>query len=604
MTLLIRPQVVIGDGPIGYLVQLAEANHLTVSDIFAIGLAFRPDVLRKQRCAFPEGVDPALDRFLSNVAACIDEHPTAWIKRSSRCCPICLGELARWRVGWEILYADACPTHRVWLIDVCSCGRPITWQRRTLLKCDCGRPLTNQIPVACPDTIATLSDALVGKIIGNASVTGVGPIDRLDVAQLQRLIRFLGSYGDPDPGPRPQKISNQDRLATSWRLTSLAAELLKGWPNSLYGVLDRMQREHAEEGCGRLSGRFGYFYTALYKGFAEDAFAPMRDVFENYIADHWRGALGKRNRRLPPGILQRAAWIPANHACQRLGISQRRLNTLIAGNLIAGETRMGPSGREFIVVRRVDVDKQLEALKQEVDLFTAAWMLGLTKRRMQVLLPRLFPEAYKTTGAASPWAIPRGRLDRLIGAISAAKPVRVVPAGSTSLAHVLRFWAWTDDAVADVLSAVITGEVVPSNILNGAEGVPALIFPDADLKGWHVRTQHRSAGVLGIPDVAERVGIKQEVAYALVRAGILKTVSISDGTKYESAGVSPEQLEEFGRQYVLARDLAKMRRRSPKSVIQKLELLEIQPVCGPKVDGCRQVLYANTPALASALATL
>lgn len=604
MALLLRPQVALGDGPCGYLMQLAEANRLAMRDMVAIGVTFDADVLRMQRCAPPEGIDPVLDRYLGYVSSHLAKHPSSWIRRSSRCCPVCLSNLSRWRVGWEILYADACPTHNVWLIDVCSCGQPITWQRGTLLKCDCGRPLQRQPSASCPEAVARLSAALADKMFGNSTTSGLGPVDELSVSQLQRLIRLLGSYCDSDPGRRPQKISHQDRLATSWRLTSLGAELLKGWPESLYAVLDRMQHERSADGCGRLSGSFGYFYTALYKGFPEEVFAPLRDAFENYVADHWRGALGKRNRRLPPSILQRAAWIPANHACQRLGISLRRLTTLIGEKRIAGETRLGPSGREFIVVRREDVDSQVAALSREVDLYTAAGILGVTKRRMQILLPRLFPEAHRTTNVTSPWAIPRERLDRLTEIIIAAQGVTTIPVESIVLAHVLKFWAWTDAVVADAISAIIANELVPLCALSGVPGIAALTFREHDLREWHARTRHAATDLMTVPEVADRLGIKQEVAYALTRTGLLPTVALNAGTKRGGQGISSVALEAFGRRYVFARDLAKRLGRSPKAVVKNLALLGLRPVCGPQVDGCRQVLYESNQELTRAVASL
>lgn len=602
MSLLIRPQVRIGDGPRGYLAAFAEANCLSVGDLSRIGITFNVDTLRRERCSPPKGQQPLLDDYVERVSALLCNLPRGWVRQRARFCPTCLQDWPRWHVGWELQFVDACPIHGVWLVDVCGrCNKAITWRRAKLLCCDCGQPFFTLKAVECPNAVSRLSGVLIDALMRSNTEHKFGPTGGLDVEQLQRLIRFLGCYADSGLGPWPQKVLGLESVATSWRLTSLAAEMLQDWPKSLYTVLDRMQRERADTGGGRLPGRFGYFYTVLYRGFPEEVFAPLREAFENYVAEHWRGALSQRNRRFPPGILQRAAWIPANHACDQLGLSRRRLVELIAEKKIAGETRTGPTGREFIVVLRHDVEQQMKALAQEVSLIEVAVMLGLTKRRMQVLLPQLLPEARRTGSAGMPWAIPRQRAGRLLEIIEGTQKVHEVPDGYVSLGHVLRFWAWSDKAVANLLSEVISSVVIPAFAIDDGSGVPALVLGTQELRDWHARTHQALRSNLSIPDVAERIGVKQEVAYALVRNGLLPIVGMDAGTKRDGQGVTPSALETFGQRYVFARDLAKQLGRSPKAIVEKLGLLGVQPVCGPKIDGCRQILYLNDCALTKAV---
>jgi hypothetical protein len=598
MTLLLRPQVEIGEGPRGYLAKLAEANCLSARELGGVVVAFDPDTLRGQHCAPSLGAKPDLDDYLEVVGANLARSPGAWVRRNARYCPQCLKDSPKWRVGWELLFADSCPIHGVWLIDICSgCRKPITWRRARLLRCDCGRPLVEQTPAASPTAVVRLSKVLTDKLTGKTTGHALGPIEGLDVGQLQRLIRFLGGYADPEHGPLPQKVSNIDRISVSWRLVSLAAELLAHWPNSLHTVLDRLQRTHAADGGGRLGGRFGWFYSALYRGFPEREFAPLRDAFENYLAEHWRGALGQRNRRLPAAILERAAWIPANHACRQLGVSRRRLKQLISEDKITGETRIGVTGRTVIVVRREDVARQLQQLDQEVDLIAAAGILGLTKRRMQTLMARLFPEAYRSAGVGTPWAVPRTRLDTLTGIADRLPHVSAIGDGLIAFGHILRFWAWTDAAVAGALSAVMSKTLMPVGVLSNVSSVPALLFREADLRDWHASTQLPASGMLTVPQVADRIGIKQEVAYSLVRSGLLISRPIDHGMKRGAAGVSPAALEAFGNRYRFARDLATSVGCSPRALIGRLGLLGVEPVSGPGVDGCRQVIYENTEKL-------
>lgn len=607
MRLLFHPHIGIGEGPTGYLRRLADANRVSLIDLEKLGIRFDLDVLRDLKCLPPANQNAELDRYVELLALGLSDPKVAWVDRVGRYCPVCLAENPRWRIGWELQFCDACPDHNVWLIDTCACGCVVHWGRRNFAKCDCGRSFANERPSECPKVVGQLSALLNAKLHGQESSCDFQVSRSLALPQFQRLIRFLGTYGDTQPGSRPQKIAFQDRLSVSWPITSLAAEILANWPNSLYQVLDRLQRERAVEGGGRLGGRFGFLYTALYKAFPGSEFASLRVAFENYLAENWRGAMGERNRRLPPKFLDRAAWIPGNHACQKLGISTARLSKLIAENRIAGESRTGPSGRAFLVVRREDVDREVQALASEVDLITAARILGVTKRRMRELRPTLFPEATKSTDGATPWVIPRQWLDTLMRIVETAKLATKgadESAKSVSMGHVFRYWAWSDKAVAEALKAIGVKDLMPVGALDGVKGAASLLFRDEDLREWHERTQRPTDRPLTIPEVAKSLGIKQEVAYSLIRSGFLPTVSFTSGKNRVNQGVSANALRIFGENYLFARDMVGTLARSSRKIIQQLAALGINPVSGPTVDGCRQVLYANNVGLSHAMMTL
>ena len=256
------------------------------------------------------------------------------------------------------------------------------------------------------------------------------------------------------------------------------------------------------------------------------------------------------------------------------------------------------------MVRREDVDKESKVLEGEVDLITAAEMLGLTKRRFQALLPLLFPEAYKTTNDASTWAIPRQRLDRLVTITQDAKCEPALAVGSTCLGSVLKYWAWTDHAMAEFMKAVITGELLPIGTLKGMKGISGLIFKELDLCNWHQGTQRQTSDVMSLPTVAASMQVKEEVIYSLARSGLLPVIAMATGTKRASQGVSRAALQTFGQRYIFARDLARSFGRSPRALIEELAVLGMNPISGPRIDGCRQVLYETGTALDDAIRAL
>ena len=96
-----------------------------------------------------------------------------------------------------------------------------------------------------------------------------------------------------------------------------------------------------------------------------------------------------------------------------------------------------------------------------------------------------------------------------------------------------------------------------------------------------------------IPDVALKLEVKQEVAYALVRSGLLSTNDRRVGRRAERR-VSMRSLGDFQQRYVFCRDLARILGRSPKSVALFLAREGVTPAAGPEVDGCRQLVFVRT----------
>lgn len=73
-------------------------------------------------------------------------------------CPHCIKlGMADW--SWEIAPVVACCTHRTYLVDVCSCGAPIDWNRPSLAHCaGCGRRLGDLPSEDAPDDVIAATE--------------------------------------------------------------------------------------------------------------------------------------------------------------------------------------------------------------------------------------------------------------------------------------------------------------------------------------------------------------------------------------------------------------------------------------------------------------
>ncbi len=591
MTLLIRPIFKVGEGSKGFLLRLAEANGLDIGVIDKLGIVFDIAVLNTLGYLPADFENTSLEKYAKSLENTLVVHGKSWNHKVPRFCPQCLQRDAYWRYEWELLFFDACHEHQVWLIDRCSeCYQLLSWKRSSLMRCTCGADLRVQQAVRCPKAVVRLSKALSHQVFVTNNELPFYIVAPINLAQLQRFVRMLGTYGDSTVGLMPKRLKVNEELVNSWQLTSLAAEILDQWPKSFHMMLDSMQNRPGSISSGKLSARFGNFYSLLYRAFKGSEFDFLRNEFELYVAENWRGSFGRRNRRLFEKVHQRMAWIPANVARQVLGISNHRLNDMVKDGLISREERIGKSGRKFTVVSRSDVDAVVEKLESELDLTAAANFLGLKKMRFASLLPMLIPEARRTGVAGSPWAIPRKIIDDLLHIAQQVPEKEMILEGQVTFSHVLRFWPWVDAVIVKLLLEVVLGALAPVARIKHQTGIAGLVFSKLDLNLWYQVIRPERASYLSVPDVATRLLIKQEVAYFLVRNGLINSVVIRTG-RFDESRVKLQELEDFTTKYQFGRDLATNIGTSSRTLKAQLSHLGITPVCGPDVDGCRQILF-------------
>jgi hypothetical protein len=118
---------------------------------------------------------------------------------------------------------------------------------------------------------------------------------------------------------------------------------------------------------------------------------------------------------------------------------------------------------------------------------------------------------------------------------------------------------------------------------------------------WRPVAEKVGTSKLSVSEVAVQLGVKPEVAYALVRARLLPASTDSAGRRV-AQWVDVRALSEFQEQYILGTELAALARTSPKQVAQRLKACGIQPIAGPDSarTSCRQYVWQRTPGVLSA----
>jgi hypothetical protein len=449
-----------------------------------------------------------------------------------------------------------------------------------------------------PENAMQLSGLLEARLLGKDEGDVPVPLAQLDLEQTQRLIRFIGGYLDPNSGAKPLKLRNAGKMEVSWPVTSLAAEMLFQWPNGFNAAFSRLQEASLGVKTG-LSGLFQHAYRYLYKGLEEKSFAPIRDAFEEWVAEFWKGGVARRNRRLASALLERVAWIPGKVAADRLGISTKRLKHLVyEGRLEAQESISPASGRRFLVIRNDGLEEISKQLAAEMDMATAMKAMGLCKLRMQQIIRLLFPTARRLgIQPAAPWLIPRGEVEGLL-AIGDNLPVVSIPDESqVSVAHALRYWGLSSDEVVELVNSVKAGRITPVALTSSARGIARWVFESKVFKSWHLSAKQPLQDWLTNAELAVALGCRNEDTYWLVKHQFLASERLRV-KKNLGSRVHRTELERFNRRYVFAVEIARELGVSPGKIKRILAEGGIIPASGGEIERCRKLFYERSERLA------
>lgn len=592
-TLLVRPLPLRGEGPQGYLLRLAEANFMNLHDLAQLGIRFAVGSLQHHQLLPDPSLDPGLYTYMQRIEAQFDKTGRNWNRQRARFCPHCLGESSVWQVSWELLFQDACPEHGVWLVDQCSsCASPVRWDREHLLRCPCGADLRAELSRSCPPAVQRLSVVLAAKLVGQEVPAGfeLPLLQAMNVAEIQQLVRFLGACLDPAAGAKPLKRHRAGAMSVSWPVTSLAAEIINDWPRGFHLSLSALQdlRPTEKRGLRSFLQNANYY---LYHGLRGRVFDPVRRAFEAWLADHWKGGLAKRNRRLTLDLIAQVQWIPGNVARDQLRVSATRLYSLVKEGLIDGQESISASGRKFLMVRRDQLESIRDQLAGEMTMTAATAALGIGKIRLRRLLRLLFHSARRICDSPyMSWCVPRNEVEALLALGADLAVVGIPDEHHVSLAHIFKFWNWNAEEIVGLVEAVKAGTIILHARLDSAKGISGWVFETAQLRAWHLALNNGRSNWLSIPAAAKSLGVKQQVVYWLTQNGFLlaEKLGMSKGL---GSRIHREEFERFRQRHVFGRQIAALMGTSSRKARERLDYRGIHPLRGTSAEPCRMLIY-------------
>lgn len=512
-----------------------------------------------------------------------------------RWCPLCWAESLYLRVEWAIKLCCVCTRHQVVLAERCShCGTKQKYQRIDLGHCGhCGASLVAISADIAPQPWTDLTQILMtsmysGRQSGELEMT---PPDWL------RLIRYLGQISLDPAIRRPGQVLGVQEIEKAIALVDGAAQVLADWPQGMYGLLSRLRAMYPMS--SHIGDAFGALYRVLYRKLSAPCFDFLRETFERYLHEHWFGLLGRRNRRLSGTTIGAHPRKSAQAIAIEAGAGRTMVCHLARQGLIEGLAVHHESGRTTWAIRKSEAKRVAEYVSDSITVVQASAMLGINRGRVRELIAAglLNARIHREYGSASTWLLSRSSVESLAQLGGDLQELEAqLSATVICVRQVLKYWQLNKGELPALLRAMEEKCLHPLGRISGLAGIAGLTLSAEEVRRWLELHRSESQQWFSIDSAAKQLGVKQQVAYQLVKRGLLKASSVEfcDG-RHRPVLVSRNSLARFRETHVALVEVARTHRTSPKRM---LELLNARPVTGPRIDGGRQYFFRRDDVVA------
>lgn len=488
-----------------------------------------------------------------------------------RWCPVCLAQEPVLQGAWEIKLVCVCPRHSVWLTEQCpQCAARQRWLGTDLCQCACGANLAASQPMVASAIDRATGCLLSGQPCNAALSTG---FENLTIPLRHRFVRLLGLLGEGIVAPRPGQQADLHYLDLARRLVIGAARLLHAWPSQFEEQLVAIRQK--ADASPSLKSTYGVLYRLLYSDLAEPEFQFVRDAFEEHLRVHWWGLICRRNGLLRPHTLVRHPRQTLPQAARAAGVGNSVVRHLVQAQLADADTVTLRSGRQMTTMHEDAVAPLSALVSGAMTLAGAARHAALPERRIRQMINSglVRPLVSRPYQRAAAWLIAKADLDRM--------HVNVVGSygePTITIRDALKYWRFRESEAMAMVGAVFDGRLRAHAELGGRMPLGLAAVSRQELRDWLLTFRSASGAAMSIDEASVFLGIKQQVAYALVAKGLLNT-SVGDAN---GRRVSHSDLAAFKRDFVSLVSLSKAAKRSPKAL---LDALPVRPVTGPCIDG-------------------
>lgn len=586
----IRPAPAPGE-PLGsYIERLAHANHY--EDFQVIRLLKQSGIEHAAALSQLINGQPLVEfgaPLVPNLEIPVkdwDLHTAAFTHYRTRVCPHCMQEEAWIRPHWRLKVMTACHMHECGLIDACSsCAAPISWNTALAGACHCG-----------------LRYSASTKSVGNAEVSLMRAIAQacqessdwhwgglklqLTVSEWVKLLIYTGRFIQGPSLERPGQLPALEDLGVAQSIAQGTLALLRAWPDGYWQCLQSFVDAAPHDGAIRRV--FQPLYGVIYGQLKAPAFQFLREGFETFLLEHWRGELCGRNRLFRQETVEGYARQGLAKVSRQIGVPRKMLKRLVHSDFIPGHRIQSINGttREVITMDAAQVESLIPDRTAYLDLKNTAKLLGLKRSRLRqfVALGILSADSRPEWGQASHWYFRKTELQSFHARLQTLSAQHAIH-DPVTLRDVLQFWQLTPQE----LRALFTAMGSPSLPIEMPAGsvIPALVLSRSSTRQWLEKQRRTTIPWVTPSQAAAELGIKEQVVYELISKNLL-AADLVPGARAMLKRIPNDSLVAFQQKYVALAVLAKAANTASLHLANKLDAV---PATGPRIDGSRQYFY-------------
>ncbi|HWW05905.1 hypothetical protein [Collimonas sp.] len=419
--------------------------------------------------------------------------------------------------------------------------------------------------------------------------------EHISTDEMTTLIRVFGTYGEMVGATRKRGGYHVADIDAAHNLVRVTTRLLEKWPSRLLTFFrDAGKYDHSDAIRQEPPRYFLAFTKALRAKFTSPSLEFVMTEYRRFMVENWRGVLNHRNTWAHSADFASQRYVPAIIVAKQLRITQQRVKELVRHNILRGHTKITARGRTYIAIERDSIANAEKHFNDQVTLSGAAILLGLPRGRVEELISGgLLASINQNLGRQSSRLLSRQEIATFIKRLSCCHR-EPVEEDLLTMHVILKIHLATTREFIAFVSAVIMG--TPSPILTSSikPGFVGLAFERKEFYQWRSMFRASTTDIhMTVVDAANKLRIKQEVAYHLVRTGLLPSTMSLLGKK-TCRLIRLGDIEQFQMTYVSITNLAKAKETSPKALVKNLVNAGIMPITGPKADGCRQYFFRRT----------
>lgn len=601
-TLPVRPLPISAEPLVDYLERLANANGYNLREFMSAlngADGITPEALTSvlNGHTLPKFSGPAVQSASIEVDT-FGLQAVDFTHMNRRWCPSCIVQAGWMRPIWRLKVATICVVHRTRLVQACSqCRYSPSLQEMLHGACKCGHRFVETSIQATRTELQiahALSDSLNGAVTLNLGETDV----KLLTPQLVRLICYTGQFVKGPLLRRPGKIRELEDISVAAGLVAGTAKLLADWPSAFWSCLESfVDVAPADASVRRV---FGALYHVLYQDLRDPSFQFLRDAFELFLLEHWRGELCGRHRLFNHQTIQDHRHQGLARVARASGIGSKTLRRMVHQDRFPANHFDPASKRQLITINKEELARILPDQAAYIDLRSTARLLGLKRSRLRQLIAHgaILADAKPDFARSNHWHLQRSEVFGLLEDLRRGSVGVSVDAGVVTLNHALRYWRVS----AAELGALIR-TVRQQGIQYGlavADRLSDMRFRKSDLQVWLRDARASTTTWVSISRAAELLGLKEQVVYELVARNFLIADVITKGG-HAVRRIALPSLQQFEETYVAVSVLAKQRNTSSRSLLQQVAS---RPVTGPDIDGARQYFFRRADLAAETQETI